>query len=389
MTPWLPRLLDLDTRIRPKRATILYGPRRVGKTSLVEHWLAASPARKTLRASGDDAGIRALLSSQDSQRLLAWTQGYDTLFLNEAQRVPEVGWGLKILVDARADLTIVATGSASFASAGAVGEPLTGRQTPLPLYPISAAELPLNDHELTQALPDLLVYGMYPEVRTATSDIQRRDILHELTSSYLFKDILDLERVKSAQVLIDLLTLIALQVGSLVSINELASTLGIDAKTVARYLDLLQKAYVLFNLRGFSRNLRQEVTRTSKFYFYDTGVRNAVLNNFTPPPMRDDIGALWENFLIMERIKARSYAREEARMYFWRSWQQQEIDLIEDADGRLAAFEFKWNPRKHAHCPAQFADAYPGSSFTTVSPTDWLNFARFNASPTCETSRQT
>jgi predicted AAA+ superfamily ATPase len=379
MDAWIPRLIDLDERIKPRRATVLYGPRRVGKTSLVEHWLSREPQRTVLRASGDDARVRALITGQDANQILAWAQGYDTLFLDEAQRIPGVGWGLKILVDGRPDLTLIATGSASFALAGQLGEPLTGRQTPLALYPISVAELPMNDFEVTQALPNLLVYGMYPDVRTSASDSDRQDVLRELTSSYLYKDILELERVKSAKVLVDLLTLVALQVGSLVSVNELASTLGIDAKTVARYLDLFEKSYVLFNLRGFSRNLREEVTRTSKYYFYDTGVRNAVLNSFNPLPMRDDIGALWENFLVMERLKARSYARSDARMYFWRTWQRGEIDLIEDAGGRLGAFEFTWNPRKRAHCPLAFADSYPDAPFAVESPDNWLDFARFRS----------
>ncbi|MCL1842070.1 MAG: ATP-binding protein [Propionibacteriaceae bacterium] len=378
MDVWLPRLLDLEARTKPRRATILYGPRRVGKTSLVQHWLDQTPGRRVLRANGDDATVRALVSGQDTQQLLAWVEGYEVLFLDEAQRIPEVGWGLKILVDARPDLTMVVTGSASFALAGVVGEPLTGRQTPLPLYPISVGELPMNDHEIAEALPGLLVYGMYPEVRTAGTDADRRDILRELSASYLLKDILDLERIKGAQVVLDLLTLLALQVGSLVSVNELASTLGIDAKTVARYLDLLQKAYVLYNLRGFSRNLRQEVTRTSKYYFYDTGVRNAVLNNFNPVSLRDDVGALWENFLIMERIKARTYARQDAHMYFWRSWQQQEIDLIEDADGHLGAYEFTWNPRRRGRCPAPFAAAYPDASYAVITSAQWLDFARYS-----------
>jgi len=381
MSIWIPRAIDLGEWLRPRRVGLVYGPRRVGKTSLVEHWLSELADRKVLRANGDGALVRNLMSSQDSARLLDWVAGYDVLFLDEAQRIPEVGWGLKILVDARPEMTIVATGSASFALAGAVGEPLTGRQTAIPLYPIGVGELPLNDYELAEQLPNLLVYGMYPEVRTAASDAERRDILRELASSYLFRDILELDRVRHAQTLVDLLTLIALQVGSLVSVNELASTLGVDAKTVTRYLDLLEKSYVLVNLRGFSRNLREEVTRTSKYYFYDTGIRNAVLNNFNPVSGRNDVGALWENFLLMERIKAGSYARRDARRYFWRTWQQKEIDLIEEADGRLSGFEFKWSPRQRVRRPEQFLAAYPDASFSVVTPANWLAFVRAPIEP--------
>jgi len=372
---WIPRVVDLDERIKPGRATVIYGPRQVGKSSLVEHWLADHPGR-TLRASGDDIVVRSLLSSQDSEQISRWASGYDVLFLDEAQRIPDVGWGLKILVDTRPDLTILVTGSASFALAGQVGEPLTGRQTPIALYPIAATELPVNDYELSQALPNLLVYGLYPEVRTASSDSDRAEILKELMASYLVKDILELDRVKGAKVLVDLLTLVALQVGSLVSMGELASTLGIDVKTVARYLDLFEKGYVLLNLRGFSRNLRQEVNRTSKYYFYDTGVRNAVLGNFNPLTARSDVGVLWENFLVMERLKAREYARQNARLYFWRNWQQAEIDLIEDAGGNLQAYEFKWNPKRRAAAPKQFREAYPAAGYEVVSQSNWLDFIR-------------
>ncbi|MCL1897998.1 MAG: DUF4143 domain-containing protein, partial [Micrococcales bacterium] len=214
-----------------------------------------------------------------------------------------------------------------------------------------------------------------PEVRTASSDSERTEILKELARSHLYKDVLELERVKSAGLLVDLLTLVALQVGSEVSINELASSLGINAKTVARYLDLFEKSYVLHNLRGFSRNLREEVTRTSKYYFYDTGIRNAILDNFNPLPARGDVGALWENFLVMERIKARTNARQDARLFFWRTWQQAEIDLIEEANGYLSAFEFKWNPRRKVNQPGQFAKAYPKATFQVISRDNWLAFA--------------
>ncbi len=230
----------------------------------------------------------------------------------------------------------------------------------------------MNDYELRQRLDELLVYGMYPEVRTAAGDQDRRDILRELASSYLFKDILELERVKHAGLITDLLTLVALQVGSLVSLNELSSTLGIDAKTVARYLDLLEKSYVLYNLRGFSRNLREEVTRTSKYYFWDTGVRNAAINNFNPLMARQDVGALWENFVVIERLKALTYARQDARLYFWRTWSQQEIDLIEDRNGELRAYEAKWNPRAKARRPPKFSRAYPEASFMLVTPDNVL-----------------
>lgn len=347
---------------------VLYGPRRVGKTTLVRRYLQQQNLR-TLEAVGDDISVRNLLSGQDRAAILSWVQGYDALFLDEAQRIPDVGWALKLLIDARPELKIIATGSASFELAGKVGEPLTGRQVPLQLYPLAIHELqtlPLNNHELTQKLPDYLVYGMYPEVLTAETHEQKQFVLQELVSSYLYKDILEIERVKSAKLLSDLLVLLAFQVGNEVSLNELAGQLGIDVKTVARYLDLFEKSFVLYNLRGFSRNLRNEVTSKSKYYFYDTGVRNAVIGNLNPLSLRNDVGALWENFMVLERLKTRSYTNILARDYFWRTWEQKEIDLIEDRGGKLHTYEFKWAPKKSATPPNVFVEAYPGSEFSVI-----------------------
>jgi predicted AAA+ superfamily ATPase len=372
----IPRILDeVVGQHRAGRASVVYGPRRVGKTNLVEHYLTTQQ-RNVLRASGDDVRVRNLLQGQDAGELLAWVSGYDTLFLDEAQRIPDVGWALKILVDSRAELQVIATGSASFALAGQLGEPLTGRQTPLKLFPVSVMELSGNDYELRGQLEDLLVYGMYPEVRIADNPTDKRDVLRELTSSYLYKDILELDRVRNSKTLMDLLTLLALQVGREVSLNELATALGIDVKTVARYLDLFEKSFVLYNLRGFSRNLRNEVTKTSKWFFYDTGVRNAVINNLNPLKLRDDVGALWENFVLMERVKALTYARRDGSFHFWRTWNQQEIDLIEDRDGGLHAFEMKFNPSAKARCPETFLTAYPQSDFSVITPANLLTSLR-------------
>ncbi|MDR1188030.1 MAG: ATP-binding protein, partial [Bifidobacteriaceae bacterium] len=361
MADRIPRALDgFVARSKPGRAAIIYGARQTGKTNLVEHALSDSSAR-ILRATGDDLRVRNLLQGQVRDDILGWAAGYEIVFLDEAQRVPEVGWALKMLVDARPELLVIATGSASFTLAGQVGEPLTGRHTPLALYPVAVGELSdqFNDYELKSLVQDFLVYGMYPEVRTACDARTKREVLRELTASYLLKDVLELEQIKSSQKLEDLLMLVALQTGNLVSVNELARSLGLDAKTVARYLDLLQKSYVLHNLRGFSRNLRAEVTKTSKWYFCDVGVRNAIINNFNHLAARADVGALWENFMVMERIKALTYAGRSGPSYFWRSWERQEVDLVEDRDGRLHAYEFKFNPRARAKIPSQFAAAYP------------------------------
>jgi predicted AAA+ superfamily ATPase len=213
---------------------------------------------------------------------------------------------------------------------------------------------------------------MYPEVRTASSARQKHIILNELVDAYLLKDILELERIRKPRLLLNLLSLVALQIGGEVSLNELSRSLKVDVKTVERYLELLEKCFVLYNLRGFSRNLRSEVTRTSKYYFYDNGVRNTVIQNFNPLQMRNDVGALWENFMMIERLKARSYNSFYARDFFWRTWEKQEIDLLEEHSGKLHAFEFKWSPNKKPGMPKVFADAYPGSEYKVITPENFL-----------------
>jgi predicted AAA+ superfamily ATPase len=366
----------LNTYIRPKRVTIIYGPRRVGKTTLVENYLSAYPGRRILRASGDNISQREVLSSQEARHLLEWAATYDTIFVDEAQRIDGVGWGLKILIDARPELNIIVTGSSSFDLAGKLGEPLTGRRTPLLLYPVAIAELSrcMNDYELRQNLEDFMIFGMYPEVRTADTGQQKKMILNELTDAYLLKDILELERIKKPKTLVSLLTMLAFQVGSEVSLNELSNQLRVDIKTIARYLDLLEKCYIIYNLRGFSRNLRNEVTKKSKYYFYDLGIRNAVIQNFNPFTMRNDIGALWENFVIMERVKTRAYKELGGRDYFWRTWEKQEIDYLEENAGKIHACEFKWSPAKKSKAPQLFLNTYAQASFEVVNSENFLNF---------------
>lgn len=367
---------DLARYIQKHRVTAVYGPRRIGKTTLVEHYLANETC-STLRTTGDNIITREILGSQDLSRIMAWVENYEIVFIDEAQQIPSIGLALKMLIDHCPDLTIIVTGSSSFELFGQLGEPLTGRQTPLMMFPLSVQELlgwHTNEHELQQSLESYLLYGMYPEVVLANSDGRKQEILIELTSSYLYKDILALDNVKSSRVITDLLRLVALQVGNEVSLRELANRLGVDAKTIARYLDIFEKCYILYNVRGYSGNLRSEVTRTSKYYFYDNGVRNALINNFNPLSLRNDVGALWENFLIMERLKARTYGRVYAHDYFWRTWERKEIDLIEDRAGRLHAYEFKWSERRKVSAPAQFMRAYPDSSFMVVSPANFLEF---------------
>lgn len=372
---------NLREQMRPGRVTVIYGARRTGKTTLVNTWLETQePSLRVLRATGDNVTVRELLGSQNLEILLDWSAGYDVIFVDEAQRIPGAGWALKLLVDSRPDLAIIVTGSSSFNLSGDLGEPLTGRQTPLKLYPLSIGELrsQYNDYELKQNLEDLLVYGMYPEVRTARSSEQKRFILNELMEAYLLKDIFELERIKKPKVLTNLLALIALQSGSEVSLNELSIMLGIDIKTVSRYLDLLEKCFVLYNLRALSRNLRNEINSKSKYYFFDTGLRNAVIRNFNPLSLRNDTDALWENFVIIERLKARNCgAAGEASLaeaYFWRTWEGREIDLVEEYGGKFHAYECKWSEKKPAKAPSVFMTAYPDSEFSAINPDSLFGF---------------
>ncbi len=291
---------DLHTYIRSGRALIIYGPRRVGKTTLLNQYLEASKKKYKLE-SGDNIKVQHILSSGDFSRILAYVEGYELLAIDEAQQIPDIGTGLKILVDQVPQLQLIATGSSSFDLATQVGEPLTGRKVTITLYPVAQSELlhgEYNVFELREKLEQFLIYGSYPEVLTAKSMSDRIFILQELVNSYLLKDILSFERVQSSQTIFNLLKLLAFQIGSQVSHNELATHLGVDVKTVARYIDLLIKSFVIVPLTGYSRNLRSEIVSKNKYYFLDTGIRNAVISQFNSISDRNDVGQLFENFII-------------------------------------------------------------------------------------------
>jgi uncharacterized protein len=366
---------DLGLFTQPGKALILLGARRVGKTTLLLDYLKDCQWRYKLD-SGDDLRVQQILSSGNFDRLKEYTAGYDLLAIDEAQKIPAIGQGLKILVDQVPDLRIIATGSSSFELAGQVGEPLTGRKRTLSLYSVAQTELQniYNHHELKEQLSQRLIFGNYPDIFSSPTRLDKIRILEELVGSFLLKDILELERVKGSKILLDLLRLIAFQVGSEVSLSELASLLAIDTKTVARYLDLFEKSFVIYNLRGFSRNLRKEVTKKSKYYFYDNGVRNAIISNFNDLDIRNDVGALWENFLVMERLKKAEYSEIYANRYFWRTWDQQEIDWVEERDGRLFGFEFKWQSDAKVKKKADWTTTYPEATLQVVNRDNYLDF---------------
>ncbi|MEI6886973.1 MAG: ATP-binding protein [bacterium] len=372
----IPRIYqNLGEYLKNEKVLIIYGPRRVGKSTLLKQYLSSYNLKYRL-VSGDDIQVQNVLSSQDTEKISSYVQGLSLFAIDEAQMVPNIGLGLKMLVDNNPNISVIATGSSSFDLQNKVGEPLTGRKRTLCLYPISQLELKTlySPFELKQQLEKRLIFGSYPEVLTALSDNDRQLVLTEIVNSYLLKDILELENVKGSKVLVDLLRLVAFQVGSEVSISELADSLDLDKNTVARYLNLFEKSFVLYNLRGFSRNMRKEVTKKSKYFFYDNGIRNALIANFNSLEIRDDVGKLWENFLVIERLKKQAYSSMLSNNYFWRTWDQSEVDFVEEREGKVFAYEFKYSSKKTASLPIDFKDNYPNSEFKVINPENYLEF---------------
>ena len=365
----------LEQYLQPNKVLIIYGPRRSGKTTLLQSFLAKTNL-KTRLTSGDDIRIQQILGSQDFRQILGYAEGYDLIAVDEAQEIPNVGMGLKILVDQIPGIRVIATGSSSFELAGQVGEPLTGRKRTLTLYPIAHSELlsNYNRYDLRDRLDEYLIFGSYPEVILAANRVEKISIITEIANSYLLKDILILDRIRSSRTLLDLLRFLAFQVGSEVSFHELATNLGVDAKTVKRYLDLLEKAFVVYRLGAFSRNLRQEITNKSKYYFLDNGIRNALIAQFNGLEQRNDLGQLWENFVFIERMKKRAYTSIYANIYFWRTYDQQEIDLVEEREGVLQGYEAKWSSKKGSRPPRGWLKTYSNAVYKVITPENYLDF---------------
>lgn len=371
----IPRFYDdLGKMIESGRVLVIYGPRRSGKTTILKNYLQKSLYKYKLDI-GDNIRVQQILSSQDFSQILPYAQDYELIAIDEAQQIPNIGMGLKIIVDQLPGIKVIATGSSSFDLSHQVGEPLTGRKRTLILYPIAQLELTklYNRYELKEKLEDFLIFGSYPQVLTAKNRQKKIEILTELVSSYLLKDILSLEKVKGSKVLLDLLKLLAFQVGSEVSLSELSMKLNIDIKTVARYLDLLEKTFIIFRLGGFKRNLRSEITQKSKYYFLDNGIRNGVILQFNDLENRDDVGKLWENFLVVERLKKQKYQSLLANNYFWRTWDQKEVDFVEEREGKLFGYEFKYSPTKD-RVPQDFIKTYPNSKLSIINSENYLDF---------------
>jgi len=376
---FIQRLLkqQIEMKLIPGRVVVIYGARRVGKTTLVADFLQDYPGTKLL-LNGDSSRDRELLETFDHLKLKDNFGNCDLLVVDEAQNVSEIGARLKLIVDTLPALRVIVSGSASFDLANQVGEPLTGRKRTLTLFPLSFAELYAHtkserQDSLDVKLEEFLIFGSYPLVYQAATESDKIDELFEVVDSYLYRDLLELAEVKNSRSIRNLLELLALQLGQEVSLNELATKLSLHVVTVARYLDLLEKSFVIFRLGAFSRNLRNEINRNAKYYFWDNGVRNALIKNFNKLNLRTDVGALWENFLMVERCKHLSYQGEIVNRYFWRTYEQKELDLIEDCGGHLSAFEFKWGQGKSKSIK-DFEKAYPGSSYAVISPENFHNF---------------
>ncbi|HIY76120.1 MAG TPA: ATP-binding protein [Candidatus Sphingobacterium stercorigallinarum] len=361
----------VESRLFKGKVLLIFGPRQVGKSTLVADLLKEN---KYLYLNGDEADVRDLLANTTSTRLKTLLGRNHIVFVDEAQRIPNIGLTLKLFTDQIKEVQVIVTGSSAFELSSKVNEPLTGRKFEYLLYPISFEEM-VNHHgilEEKRLLEHRLIYGYYPEI--VTSKGAEKELLKLLANSYLYKDLLTLEQINKPLILSKLLKALALQIGSEVSYQEIARLVDSDYKTVDKYIDLLEKAFVVFRLPAFNRNVRNEIKKGKKIYFYDCGIRNAVINNFKPLSSRTDVGALWENHFIVERLKYLQYHQIDADMYFWRTTQQQEIDLIEETQDGLQAFELKWKRKKTIRFPTTFVKNYTEAKFDQVSPENMEDF---------------
>jgi predicted AAA+ superfamily ATPase len=356
----------LRQKLFKQKANIVLGPRQVGKTTLLKN-LAFDPD-EILWMNADEIDVQQRLSEVSSGSFKALLGKKKIFIIDEAQRIENIGLKLKLITDNLPEIQVIATGSSSFDLANRVNEPLTGRKWEYNLFPLSYQELVEHHGMLTEnrLLEHRLVYGYYPEVVSNPGEEEER--LKLICHSYLYKDVLLWERLHKSDKLVRLLQALAHQIGSQVSFNELAEICSLDPKTVEKYVNLLEQAFVIFRLPSFSRNLRNELKSSRKIYFYDNGIRNAIINNFNPIALRSDVGFLWENFLVSERLKFNSYHLLNKNSFFWRTVNQQEIDLIEEYGGQLHAYEFKWNTKKTVRLTKTFENAYPNSTFNVITP---------------------
>ncbi len=377
---YIERYLDIGKCLEAGKVLVVYGPRRCGKTTLLQKYMETSN-KSYIFYKGDDLRTQNSFSQAIEKVLIENVGNNEILIIDEAQMIPNIGASLKLLVDAMPKLFVVITGSSAFELAGQIGEPLTGRKITKYILPISISEYISQSNtqkkEISENLEDLLIYGDYPNSLTSESKENKIIFLTELVDSYLLKDILAFKDIKGSRVLFQILTLLAFQIGNEVSINEISTKVGIDNKTLERYLDLLEKSYIIHRLGAYSKNLRNEITKKSKYYFYDNGVRNALINNFNKLELRDDIGQLWENFIMTERLKKTLYYGPRANRYFWRTYQGNEIDLIEERDGILYGYEMKWKYNDKTRAPKLWLETYKNKAkWEQISPNEIIEFTK-------------
>uniref|UniRef100_UPI0037523269 ATP-binding protein n=1 Tax=Flavobacterium sp. TaxID=239 RepID=UPI0037523269 len=375
---FLNRGIDIifNKKVLPNKVLVLLGARRVGKTAFIKNYLSNIPNSDYLQLNGEDIYDANLLKERSVSNYSRLLAGVKLLVIDEAQNIPDIGMILKLIVDSIDGIKIIATGSSVFDLSNKLGEPLVGRKNTIYLFPLAQMEFSEyeNYKETTNKLEERLLFGSYPELEQYPDWNDKISYLKEIINSYLLKDILIFEGIKQSSKILDLLKLIAFQVGQEVSLQELARQLGISKNTVESYLDLLSKVFVIYKVPGFSKNLRKEITKSNRWYFCDNGIRNGIIANFTRLETRTDVGALWENYLASERVKHQNYTQKTVSNSFWRTYDQQELDWLEEENGLLSGFEFKWNENRKAKIPTAFAKAYPDASFEVVNKGNYLDF---------------
>lgn len=359
-------------KINKKKAIILMGPRQVGKTTLLKSLFEKST--EIIWLNGDEPDIQSIFENISSKRLEAIIGNKKMIIIDEAQRIPEIGLKMKLITDQLLNVELIATGSSAFELSNKLNEPLTGRKWEFKMYPISFQEM-VNHHGLLneiRLLPHRLIYGFYPDVVNHPGN--EKEILKQLSDSYLYKDLLMIDQIKKPSALVKLLQALALQISSQVSYHELGQICGLDGKTIEKYMMLLEQSYIIFRLTSFSRNQRNELKKSRKVYFFDNGIRNSLIANFEQIENRTDIGALWENYLVSERVKYLAYQQKWVNNWYWRTTEQQEIDYVEEENGQLSAYEFKWNPKAKGSIPNSFKKTYPTATINIIHRENFEQF---------------
>jgi len=365
-----------EKKLRPNKVLMLIGPRRVGKTAFIRNYISQWRTEDTLVLNGEDVLDAALVQERSVANYARLLSGKKLLVIDEAQHIPDIGMILKLIVDSIEGIHVIASGSSAFDLHQQVGEPLVGRKNTLFLFPLAQMEFAkLEDYKTTlEKREERLIFGGYPELSQYPDWKEKEDYLYQIMNDYLLKDILMVDGIKNSDKLYSLLRLIAFQIGKEVSLEELGRQLGMSKNTVERYLDMLSKVFVVYRISGFSRNLRKEIVKNSRWYFYDNGVRNALIQNFNRLNLRTDVGELWENYLASERLKFQSYTQVYCNNYFWRTYDQQELDWVEEEGSNLRSFEFKYALNKTPKAPGAWAKAYPDASFEVIHSGNYLDW---------------